>query len=389
VLFHRQRELLEAIVTGKGRAGEADFVGDTLTHRAADLGVVADVLLHLESAGFRSARLVQLRARLASTGSRPASRVVRRLRRLSELRDSATNLGIFPLGLFLLGQLELALALGTLVQLVTPHVVLGVDRWRRRHAAAVPGWLEAIGELEAFSSLSCYHFEHPDDVFPELTEGGSVEAGAGLDGRQIGHPLLPAATMIRNDVRLTGGTQLLVVSGSNMSGKSTLLRTVGINAALALAGAPVRAASLRMSPVSIGATLRIQDSLQEGRSRFYAEITRIRELSDMADGPRPLLFLLDELFHGTNSHDRLIGASGVLQSLLDRGAIGLVTTHDLALTAVAETLAPRAANVHFEDWFDGAAIRFDYTMKPGPVSRSNAIALMRAVGLAVDAPSGS
>jgi DNA mismatch repair ATPase MutS len=168
-----------------------------------------------------------------------------------------------------------------------------------------------------------------------------------------------------------------------MSGKSTLLRTVGVNAVMALAGAPVRAVSLRLSPVVVGATLRIQDSLLEGRSRFYAEITRIRTLADIAAGPVPLLFLFDELFHGTNSHDRLLGAQGVLRSLLDRGAIGLITTHDLALTAIADGLAARAVNVHFEDWFEDSAIRFDYRMKPGPVTRSNALALMRAVGLEV------
>jgi DNA mismatch repair ATPase MutS len=150
---------------------------------------------------------------------------------------------------------------------------------------------------------------------------------------------------------------------------------------LALMGAPVRATSLRISPLAIGATLRIQDSLQEGRSRFYAEITRIREIADLASGAVPLLFLLDELFHGTNSHDRLVGASGVLMNLLDRGAIGLITTHDLALTEIARRLAPRAVNVHFEDWIEGERMRFDFVMKPGPVTRSNAIALMRAVGL--------
>jgi hypothetical protein len=388
-IFHRQRDELEAIVTGKGRAGEADFVGDALSHRTRDLEVVGDVLHHLEGATFRGARLVRLRGRLASSTAEPASRIIRRLGRLSNLRDSTRNLAVFPLGLFLLGQLELSIALGTMVQLATPHVVLGVDRWRRRHGAAVVGWLDAIGEFEAFSSLSCYRYEHPEDVFPDLISPGRTGPRAVFDGRELGHPLLPAGTMVRNDVRLAGSTQLLVVSGSNMSGKSTLLRTVGINAVLALSGAPVRAASLEISPLAIGATLRIQDSLQEGRSRFYAEITRIRELSDMADGPGPLLFLLDELFHGTNSHDRLVGASGVLRSFLDRGAIGLITTHDLALTAVAEQLAPRAANVHFEDWFDGGEIRFDYRMKPGPVTRSNAIALMRAVGLDVDVPSGA
>ena len=208
-----------------------------------------------------------------------------------------------------------------------------------------------------------------------------IEGAATFDGIDIGHPLLPAAKMVRNDVHLDGGIRLLVVSGSNMSGKSTLLRTVGVNAVLALAGAPVRATRLRITPLAIGATLRIQDSLQEGRSRFYAEITRIREISDLARGPVPLLFLLDELFHGTNSHDRLIGATGVLRSLLDRGAIGLITTHDLALTAIADSLAPRAANMHFDDRFEGGEIVFDFRMKPGPVTRSNALALMRSVGL--------
>jgi DNA mismatch repair ATPase MutS len=190
--------------------------------------------------------------------------------------------------------------------------------------------------------------------------------------------------MVRNDLSLDESTRLLVVSGSNMSGKSTLLRTVGTNAVLAFAGAPVRATSLRLSPLTVGATLRIQDSLQEGRSRFYAEITRIRELADAARGARPLLFLLDELFHGTNSHDRLVGSSGVLRSLVDRGAIGLITTHDLALTAIADSVGAHAANVHFEEWFDAGEMRFDYRLKSGPVTRSNALALMRAVGLEVD-----
>ena len=191
-------------------------------------------------------------------------------------------------------------------------------------------------------------------------------------------------TAVRNDVALGGShPQALIVSGSNMSGKSTLLRTVGINAVLAFAGAPVRAERLRISPLRVGGTLRIQDSLQEGRSRFYAEISRIRELADLAAGPVPVLFLLDELLHGTNSHDRAVGAAGVLRVLLDRGSIGLITTHDLALTNVANTLGPRASNVHFDDRFEAGEIAFDYVMKPGPVTRSNAIALMRAVGLDV------
>jgi DNA mismatch repair ATPase MutS len=236
-----------------------------------------------------------------------------------------------------------------------------------------------VGELEALSSLSAYRFEHPDDPFPEIVES---DAPRSMDRTSV-HPLLPSARMVRNDVQLAGDTRLLVVSGSNMSGKSTLLRTVGINAVLALAGAPVRASALRLTPLNIGATLRIQDSLQEGRSRFYAEITRIRELADTARGPLPLLFLLDELFHGTNSHDRLVGASGVLRALLDSGSAR--PDHDARSGADRRRRRPcsRAVNVHFEDWFDGNELQFDYRMKPGPVTRSNAIALMRAVGLQV------
>ena len=197
------------------------------------------------------------------------------------------------------------------------------------------------------------------------------------------------ARMVRNDVFLTPQTRLLIVSGSNMSGKSTLLRTVGVNVVLAMAGAPVRAATLTLTPLAVGATLHVHDSLQAGRSRFFAEISRIRSVADLA-GPLPapsstgLLFLLDELFQGTNSHDRKIGAEALLLNLIDRGAIGLTTTHDLALTAIADQSGGRAVNVHFEDELRDGELIFDYRMKPGPVTHSNALALMKAVGLPVN-----
>jgi DNA mismatch repair ATPase MutS len=176
---------------------------------------------------------------------------------------------------------------------------------------------------------------------------------------------------------------VFVVSGSNMSGKSTLLRSVGVNTVLALAGAPVRANRLRLSPLAIGATLKIEDSLQEGHSRFYTEILRIRSIVDLTKGHTPVLFLLDEILHGTNSYDRRIGAEAIVRALVSRGAVGLVTTHDLALTEATATLGPAAANVHFEDRIENGKMVFDYTMRPGVVERSNALALMRAVGLDV------
>jgi len=389
VVWRRFGDQINRIVSARDPDAGGDFVADALTHRARDLVVLGRLLQVLESAPFKCQRVAALRERLQVDGG-AGSRVIPRLHQLAILHDSERNALALPLGVFLAGYLELAVSLTALIQLVRPHLAVAVDGWRKRYGGRARTWIASVAELEALMSLGSYCYEHPGDPFPQIVAADVTTPArpAVLEGQRLGHPLLAGAQMVPNDVQLTPRTQLLVVSGSNMSGKSTLLRTVGINVVLAQAGAPVRASSLRLSPLAIGATLRIQDSLQEGRSRFYAEITRIREIADLAAGPVPVLFLLDELFHGTNSHDRLIGASGVLTTLLDRGAIGLITTHDLALTAIADRLSPRALNVHFEDWFEGEEMRFDYAMKPGPVSRSNAIALMRAVGLDLP-PEGS
>ncbi len=162
-----------------------------------------------------------------------------------------------------------------------------------------------------------------------------------------------------------------------------MARTAGVNAVLALAGAPVRAIHLRLSPLTVGASIRVTDSLQGGSSRFYAEITRLRQLVDLAGSPAPLLFLLDELLNGTNSHDRKIGAEAVVKGLVERGAIGFLTTHDLALAQIVQVLAQHAANVHFEDHLENGRISFDYKLREGIVRKSNALELMRSVGLEV------
>ena len=333
-----------------------------------DLAVMRPALERLERESFESALLQSLQAGLHDSGAR-ATAAIATLVRYVEMHDWTHNLLFVPVAAVLMWN---------------SHLAWAVEQWRVAHRLPVANWLRVVGAFEALSSLAAYAYEHPADPMPVVTAEGPAAGVAStvFVGTALGHPLLPSGQMVPNDVRLDADTRLLVVSGSNMSGKSTMLRTVGINAVLALAGAPVRAERLQISPLSVGATLRIQDSLQEGRSRFYAEITRIRQIADRA-AAGPVLFLLDELFHGTNSHDRLLGATGVLRSLLDRGAAGLITTHDLALTAITRDLGTRATNAHFEDSFDGAEIRFDYRMKPGPVTRSNAIALMRAVGLEI------
>ena len=261
---------------------------------------------------------------------------------------------------------------------------MAIEAWRRECGRHIGEWIAIVGEFEALCSLACFAYERPGAVFPELAEGDSPF----FDGVDVRHPLIDPAQAAGNDVNLGGANpgeecSLWIVSGSNMSGKSTLLRAVGLNTALAWAGAPVCCARLRLSQLRIGASIRVNDSLADNKSRFYAEISRLRDIVELARSGRPALFLLDELLSGTNSHDRRIGAAAVIQSLVAHGAIGLVTTHDLALADITGTLGERARNVHFEDHIENGEIRFDYHLRPGVVERSNALELMRAVGLDV------
>ncbi|NNL65392.1 MAG: DNA mismatch repair protein MutS [Myxococcales bacterium] len=340
-----------AILSGVGRA-------------AGDLQRLAKLVERLENERFESPRLLALQ-RSVETDGVDASRQLARLRRLIDLSDARRN------------QMYWVPPIGPLLGMVS-QAALAIEAWRQQVGRHASEWICAVGEFEALASLATHAYEHPDDVFPGIERSDAV-----FEGEALGHPLLAESAAIRNDVALGGETQALVVSGSNMSGKSTLLRTVGSNAVLALAGAPVRARSLRIGPLAIGASIRVQDSLREGASRFYAEIRRVAQVVEATEGARPVLFVLDEIFHGTNSHDRRIGAEAIVRTLVERGAIGLVTTHDLALAKVADALSPHVRNVHFEDQLEDGRIRFDYRMRPGVITRSNALALMRAVGLEV------
>jgi MutS-like protein len=338
-------------------------VVDAVEHAAHDLNLLAQVLLLLERESFQSPRLRELRVSLDTKGA-PPSRRIARLNRLMEWLDSRDNVFVRVAQPLLLYSL---------------HMAFAVEDWRRASGAGVRRWLEATGEMEALCALASYAFEHPSDPFPEFTTDGEPW----FEAEALGHPLIPEQRVVRNDVALGGELRVLVVSGSNMSGKSTLLRTIGINAVLAQAGAPVRARRLRLSPLVPGASIRVIDSLQGGTSRFYAEIVRLRDILSATGGPTPVLFLLDEFLHGTNSHDRRIGAEAMVRGLVERGAVGLITTHDLALAHIADALGARARNVHFEDHLENGVMKFDYVMRPGVVRKSNALELMRSVGLEI------
>lgn len=346
--------------------GRVAGVLDGADRPSQDLVLVGRLLRRLEQGGFRSAWLQSLAAMLETDGVPPSKRI-RTLTRLTDFVDARRNQIFLPVSWLL--------CLGT-------QLAYAIERWRTENGKDLGRWVDAVGAFEAINALAGYAYEHPNDPFAEVVAGGAV-----FEGVQLGHPLLPDLACVRNDLWLgfpasESAPQAVLVSGSNMSGKSTMLRTVGVNVVLALAGAPVRAERLRLSPLALGASIRITDSLQAGASHFYAEIERLHRVVDLAKGGTPALFMLDEMLHGTNSHDRRIGAEAVIHSLLDAGALGLVTTHDLALADVADEDA-RMENVHFEDELVDGRMRFDYRLKEGVVTRSNAIALMRAVGLDV------
>jgi hypothetical protein len=355
--------IVQALVSGRYRTLVARL-SDTGARRARELRTVAGMVALLERERFAAPLLTTLVGELTDGGvsSRRRLRGLVRLVNLLDLRRSA-----------LMALVTAPLLLGT-------QAALAIEAWRERHQAVLARWVRAVGTLEALASLATYAYEHPADVFPEILE----EAGPPrLSAEEMAHPLLPRATRQANDLTLGDGARMVIVTGSNMSGKTTFLRTTGINAVLALAGAPVCARRMALTPLQVGASLLTRESLQEGVSRFYGEIRRLRTIVEMAERSPRTLFLIDEMLHGTNSQDRHRGGEAVLRQLAQAGCIGLITTHDLSLARLAEQPALAAANFHFQDRIEGDRLIFDYRMRPGITSRSNALDLMRLVGLRV------
>ncbi|HZW95702.1 MAG TPA: hypothetical protein VFF64_22330 [Candidatus Eremiobacteraceae bacterium] len=349
ILIYRLRKPLENVLHGT-------------EHAFRDLDLLSGVLARLEAHTFHAPRLQKLQRELSSSRI-PSSEAIARLRTLVDFINSRDNIIVKIIDTPLMYSVQVAFA---------------AERWRGIHGGALRSWLTTVAEMEALLCLSTYSYEHPSDPFPEFTDGAAC-----FESEALGHPLITAASCVRNNVSICGETRVLLVSGSNMSGKSTQLRAVGMNVVLAMAGAPVRARRLRLTPLQVGASIRINDSLREGSSRFYAEITRLRQIFDVAGGDLPLIFLLDELLQGTNSNDRRIGAEGIVRALVNRGAIGLVSTHDLALTDIGGALSGHLRNVHFQDELENNRMTFDYKLRDGVVTKSNGLELMRSIGLEV------
>jgi len=265
------------------------------------------------------------------------------------------------------------------------HVLWLLERWQRAAGAHARAWLAALGDFEALAALATLAHDNPSWIFPELVEAPAPR----LSACGLGHPLLPPAACVGNDVTIGPPGTFLLVTGSNMSGKSTLLRAIGMNVALAQAGGPVCAAALRVPPLALASSMRVQDSLEQGISYFMAELQRLKEVVDTAAqvghaGGRTPLFLLDAILHGTNTTERQIAARRIILHLLSLGATGAISTHDLAL-ADAPEFAAISRSVHFTEKFtrgaDGLSMTFDYQLRPGIALSTNALKLMEMIGL--------
>ncbi len=317
----------------------------------------------LEKLPAQAPELVAIRERLQKSGA-PPSELMARFERIVGYFDLRHNGLVHPFAdLFLLWDNQCTLAL---------------EKWQLQAGKELRGWFEAIGEFEALSSFAAFLHDEPGVVFPEISAGPAHFRTEG-----IVHPLLPPGKRVDNDVMLPAPGSALLVTGSNMSGKSTLLRAMGLSSVLALAGAPVCARRFELSCVTLRTSIRVADSLEQGVSHFYAEVSKLKAALDGTESELPVLFLLDEILHGTNSRERQIGARWVLAELLKRGAIGAVSTHDLELCRLTPELMQNVTLVHFRETVENGKMSFDYKLRPGPVSAGNALRLMQIVGLPV------
>jgi hypothetical protein len=320
--------------------------------------VLRDGLRLLETTEFRSAGLRRIADRV-----RGSAKSIGTLERLLNALNERNKEWFYAASLVLLAGTQLCMA---------------VENWRIENGAALRMWLDVWAEFEALNSLANYAYENPGNTFPEFSSGD-----AAFEAEALGHPLIAGASCIRNDIQLNRECRFYVVSGSNMSGKSTLLRTIGLNAVLALAGAPVRARALRLSPVSICASLSVLDSLLAGKSKFFAEMERLRQTLEIAGQAAAVLFLIDEILSGTNSRDRRVAAESVVRTLIEREAIGVLSTHDLALSEIAGLEELHGRNVHTGSCEGGGPMDFDYLLKPGVTREANALAIARMAGVPV------
>lgn len=316
----------------------------------------------IEKQKFTSEYLDEIKAKLIVGKSIKASVILRKISNVINAAEVRSN--------------PLAHLIANAVWLWDLQCVIKADNLKRKYGSDARQWIEVIGKFESLSSLSIIRFENQEWVFPLIEKNRLC-----IDVTHMGHPLLQNGIRVDNDFTIEHGNTSAIITGSNMSGKSTFLRTIGVNLVLAFSGAPVCAESFVCSPVKIFSSMRIYDDLSTKVSTFYAELLRIKKIVDAVRNDETALFLLDELFRGTNSQDRHDGAVAVLNALTNQKTIGIISTHDMELCKLAEHDKIKFVNYHFEEQYLGSTITFDYKLKPGQSTTKNAMFLIRMIGI--------
>lgn len=364
------------------------YIGLYLTQTGAVRGLFEDafrleqtlrrfraVLLYLESRSYdRTPHLAALCRPFWQAAPR-SSAILKRVVRLAGMA-SAQRANIF----------------GVLLNLLVPwdlYVAYRFNRCKQEVKARLPEWIDTWYELEALNALANFGYLQPDAIFPEIRAEIDTASEPVLRAEGLGHPLLPDEVRVCNDLTLRHLGEVVMITGSNMSGKSTFLRTLGMNLCLAYAGAPVCAKVLQVGLLRVFTCINVSDSVTDGISYFYAEVKRLKALLHALSmtSSTPLLFLIDEIFRGTNNRERLIGSQSYIEALSGGHGVGLVSTHDLELVTLAESV-PTIYNYHFRETIVDGRMAFDYELRPGPCPTTNALTIMQLEGLPVPAPSG-
>lgn len=326
-----------------------------------EIGVLSGCVAHIEKVSFKAPLLVQTREKFIHEGIR-ASAALQELKNILDRLDMRYNVAASaPLNLFLLWNL---------------HQVLDLEKWKHRYGQFIPQWFAGTGELEALSSMATIAFNNPSWCFPELRPSYFF-----MEAEDMGHPLIPAAKRVCNPVRISSREELMIVTGSNMAGKSTYLRSVGVNTVLAMAGAPVCASRFCLSPVQVISSMRIADNLEESTSTFYAELKKLKTIIDRVNAGEQLFVLLDEILRGTNSLDRHTGAVALVKQLIRHKAVCIIATHDVELARLKESYPGNILNYHFDVQVENEELYFDYKLKDGICNSLNASILMKKIGI--------
>jgi len=339
-------------------------VHNSLSFMVSELKTLSQRLELIETQSYQSATLQQMKSSLVSKNIQ-ASEKIKRLEKILSRLDLRYNMVLSaPLNLFLLWNLQ---------------QILDLEKWKKDISGEPLQWIHALAEMDALNSFAAIRFNQPEWSFPVIHPQYFF-----CSGEEIGHPLIPAEKRVTNPVSISGKGQIMLITGSNMAGKSTYLRSIGVNTVLAMAGAPVCAKYFEISQVSLISSMRIADNLEESTSTFYAELKKLKQVIDAANAGEKILVLLDEILRGTNSHDRHIGAKALIRQLIQKQVVAIVATHDLALAEYALQFPAIISNFYFDVTVKGDDLSFDYRLKSGICNSMNASVMMKKIGIKLD-----